>query len=146
MSISTTSGCSRCAPWTACSPLAASPTTVDVVLDLEHHPEAGAHQRLVVGDQDADAHGAERERRAHDEAALRPMAGVQVAAVERDALAHPDQAVAAVARRAVARRPGAPSSAISQLELAAAVADGDAACAPGPACLSALVSASWTMR
>ncbi|MGI9099714.1 MAG: hypothetical protein ACR2H2_14705 [Solirubrobacteraceae bacterium] len=28
----------------------------DVVLGLEHHPEAGAHQRLVVGDQDADAH------------------------------------------------------------------------------------------
>ena len=30
----------------------------DVVLGLEHHPEARPHERLVVGDEDADAHRA----------------------------------------------------------------------------------------
>ena len=76
----------------------------DVVLGLEHHPKARAHERLVVGDEDADAHVEQRQRRAHDEAALRPAARVQLAAVQRDALAHADEALAAAVRARSPRR------------------------------------------
>jgi hypothetical protein len=52
MSISTTSGVSRFACATA-SP----PSAVDVLLGVEDHAEAGAHERLVVGDEHADHSG-----------------------------------------------------------------------------------------
>ena len=58
MSISTTSGFSRRAMSTACSAVDRLADDLDVVLGVEDHPEAGADERLVVGDQDADAHAA----------------------------------------------------------------------------------------
>ncbi len=58
MSISTTVGWKRAALATASSPLLASATTSMSVLAREQHAEAGADHRLVVGDEDADAHGA----------------------------------------------------------------------------------------
>ena len=91
---------------TASSPSPASPTTSMSGSALEDQPEAAAHERLVVGEQDAD-HAApvvERQPRAHDEAAVRPAAGLELAAEHRDALAHPDQAVTACRRRSRCRR------------------------------------------
>ena len=41
---------------------------LDVRLDVEHHAKAGAHERVVVDEQDADAHARQRDPRPHDEA------------------------------------------------------------------------------
>ena len=41
-------------------PVACLADDLDVVLGLEDQPEAGAHQRLVVGEDDADCHVAAR--------------------------------------------------------------------------------------
>ena len=57
-------------------------------------PEAGPHQRLVVGQQDPDHDGGVPQRRRHPEAAAQPGAGLELAAVERGPLPHADQAVA----------------------------------------------------
>ena len=56
MSISTTSGFSRRAMSTACSAVDGLADHLDVVLGVEDHLEAGADERLVVGDHDAHAH------------------------------------------------------------------------------------------
>ena len=71
MSISTTVGSKRAAWATASRPLLASATTSMSGLVGEQHAEAGAHHRLVVGDEDADLIGARLERQpgAQDEAA-----------------------------------------------------------------------------
>ena len=90
---------------------------LDVLLPGEQQAKAGAHHRLVVGDEDADAHDPSRSsgRRAReDEAAVRGGARGHLAAVDLDALADPDEPVAApVARRgarAVVARPRAAAS------------------------------------
>ena len=57
MSISTTVGSKRAAFWTASSPFVASATTDEVGLVGEQHAKARPDQRLVVGHEDADAHG-----------------------------------------------------------------------------------------
>ena len=89
---------------------------LDVLLAGEQHPEAGAHHRLVVGDEDADRHGRsplEREACGEDEAALGCRACGHLAAVDLDALADADEPVAeAVARRAAA-------AVVADLDLAA---------------------------
>ena len=74
-----------------------------VWLCLEDLAQADADERLVVGDQDASS--SDREQDANGEAAARAPAGVETAAVERDALTHADEAVPAarrVRRRSVA--------------------------------------------
>ena len=145
MSIRTTSGCSSRAASTASRAVGRLADDLDVRLRLEDHPEAGAHQRLVVDDQDADGH---RGRSCHaaaaprPEAAARPRAGVELAAEERDPLAHADQAVAAAAVVALA----APVVRDLELDIVAAVADGAPSACAGPACLSTFVSASCTIR
>ena len=60
MSIRMTVGWKRAALATASSPLLASATTSMSGLPREQHAEPGAHHRLVVGDEDADAHRASR--------------------------------------------------------------------------------------
>ena len=54
MSISTTSGLVSSARATASSPVARLGDDLDVGLGVEDEPEAAAHERLVVGEQDAD--------------------------------------------------------------------------------------------
>ena len=54
MSITTTSGRSRPACRTASAPSHASPTTSMSGSAFQDHAEPGAHQRLVVGQQDPD--------------------------------------------------------------------------------------------
>ena len=56
MSIRTTVGWKRAALATASSPLLGLGHDLDALLAREQHAEAGAHHRLVVGDEDADAH------------------------------------------------------------------------------------------
>ena len=51
-SISTTSGCSRSRDRDGLVAVARLADDVEVVLGLEDHPEAGADQRLVVGEDD----------------------------------------------------------------------------------------------
>ena len=76
----------------------------------------------------------------------RPARGpaVELAAEQRHALAHPDQAVAA--GLAVGGGAAAPVVEDLQLERAGAVAHADLSRARRSACLSVLVSASWTIR
>ena len=81
---------------------------LDVGLGLEDRPQPAAHDRLVVGEQHADRrHGASVARRQHGvdapAEAVGARAGVEPAADERGALAHPGDA-AAVAGRPVAAR------------------------------------------
>ena len=60
MSISTTSGCSRRVDRDRLLAVAGLADDLDVVLGLEDQPEAGSHQRLVVGEDDAGRHVARR--------------------------------------------------------------------------------------
>ncbi len=62
----------------------------DVGLGFEHHLQPGAHERLVVGDDDADA---QRKPRTNAEAAAGHRARVELAAEQRGALAHADDSV-----------------------------------------------------
>ena len=61
-------GCSRAAPWTACAPVGRLAHDLDVGLGVEHHPQAGADERLVVDEQDADV-TSRAEAGPHDEPA-----------------------------------------------------------------------------
>ena len=146
MSISTTSGCSAVRGVDGCASVGGLADDLDVGLGVEDDAEAGAHERLVVGDQDADHHGAVSRsgRRARTRvAAARARACLERAAVERDPLAHADQAVPA----AVGARVGA-AAVVDDLELERARRRSGSttrACAR-PACLSAFVSASCTIR
>ena len=56
MSISTTVGSEAGGLVDGLEPVARLGDDVDVGLAGEQHAEAGAHHRLVVGDEDADAH------------------------------------------------------------------------------------------
>ena len=91
-------------------------------LALEDLAQPDAHERLVVGDQDASS--SDRQQDADGEAAARAAAGVEAAAVERDPLAHADEPVAA-ARDAAAGLAGAVVDDL-ELERVAPVADVDA--------------------
>ena len=109
-SIRTTSGRWRRASSTASPPSAASPTTSMSGCAVEQRAEPRAHERLVVGEQDAD-HAArprrrERQRRLHAPAAAGRRPGRQHAAERRGPLAHPAHpgARAVVGRRAACRR------------------------------------------
>ena len=129
MSISTTSGCEPLGLLDRLQAVGGLADHVEVVLGVEDHPEPGAHERLVVGDQHPHrAHAAastcrlvrhERQLRTDPEAAAAPPPGLELAAVELHALAHADEAVAAVAAEPLARRAGA---AVGDLELELALA------------------------
>ena len=108
MSISTTSGSqlgARARRPRAPSP--ASPTTSMSGCALEDHAEPAPHQRLVVGDEDAD-HVTRRPSGSRAWTAKPPpraRAAAQLAAVERDPLPHPDKPVAARRRSPTGRPP-----------------------------------------
>ena len=97
-----------------------------VGLGLDDHPHAAAHERLVVGDEDAD-HARCSSPTGSRAATRKPPSGARLglerAAVERRALAHADQAVAGVA---VAAR-GRAGAVVGDLErdVALAEVDGD---------------------
>ena len=63
-SISTTSGSSAPRLGDRLDAVARLADDLDVLLGLEDHAEAGAHERLVVDDEDANAHSAVTGRRA----------------------------------------------------------------------------------
>ena len=88
----------------------------------------------------------QRQPRRQREAALgrRARAGPQLAAVDRHALAHAHQAVAAAVWRS--RRAPRPSSRHLEHDLVARRSAPPPRARAGPACLSALVSPSWTIR
>ena len=108
MSISTTSGRSRRGELDGLLAVGGLADDLHVAGRLEHGAEAGAHQRLVVGDQRAAAAGSQRQHRAHGVAApVAPPARLERPAEQRDALAHADEAVA---RPAAGAGCAAPSS------------------------------------
>ena len=94
---------------------------LEVVLGVEDHAEPGAHERLVVGDQQADAQAtlssrtSSRKGRAHAPAAAVGGAGLELAAVEPHALAHAHEAVAGDRRCARRRGRGRGSRASARL-------------------------------
>ena len=78
-------------------PVAGLGDDLDVVFVGEEHAEAGADHRLVVGDEDADAHGrllSSGRRVLRMKPPPFARAGVHLAAVDLDALADADEAVA----------------------------------------------------
>ena len=110
---------------------------------LEHRAEARAHQRLVVGDQQAQpvlTAAAPRAPRSRGRRCAPP--GLERAAEQRDALAHADEPVLRAC--AVAARP-APSSTTDSSSASARSARGTSV-RSARACLITLVSASWTIR
>ena len=123
---------------------------VQVRLDLEDHPEAGPHQRLVVDDQHADrgAEPASTARHVGSRGSVatsskppsRPHPGDERTAVHRDALPHA-RAARCPALVAASRRGGLPVVADGQLEPVLAVVDGHlgtrAGCARAAGCSSA---------
>ena len=111
-----------------------------VGLGVDDEPEACAHERLVVDEEDAD-HG--WDRRLHLEAALRPGTGAQRAAARLDALAHAREAAPAAVGEPHAP---SPSSRTTRVTARGSQRSSSDAAAPGPACLSTLVSASWATR
>ena len=125
----------------------ASPTTSMSSWFSSTSRKPGAHERLVVGDQDTDAHARRVGSRARTrKPPLGPAAGVERAAVERDALAHPDEAVAGAVAPAARPCGPQPSSATSTATRAALVADGDRGARRRRRAWTALASASWTIR
>ena len=116
-SISTTSGCSRSTSATASRAVAGLADHLEVGLGVEDHAEAAAHERLVVGEHDADAHELRLQRQAgvDAEAALGQRPGLERAAEHRRALAHPGDAAAAAVRgrRASPPRPSSRTSSSS---------------------------------
>ena len=113
MSIRTTSGLSARAAVDRLAPVRRLADDLDVGLGVEDHPEAGADERLVVGDQDPDhSCGASSGSCArNDEAAAVARPGLERAAAQRDALAHPDEPVP------VGPSPFAPTAVVGDLEL-----------------------------
>ena len=114
MSISTTSGLSWRDMLHRLGPVGRLADHVEVVLGVEDHLEPGAHERLVVGDQDA--HHAHARAPAVSAASSSPSSGsrtetsnpppapaarVQLPAVHPHALAHADQPVAAAGQARV---------------------------------------------
>ena len=111
----------------------------------EHHPQARAHERVVVDEQDAD-HGSSA-RRTWSPPSARPVR--ELAAGERDALGEPDQPGAAAGRRR-AGRGDADGAAADDLDDQPAGRSSRAATvtvtAAAGACLRAFVRPSWTIR
>ena len=143
-SISTTSGRAGAALSIAWRPSAASPTTSMSGSASSTMRKPVADERLVVGDQHPDAHRRHRDPRPHDVSRrLGHAARLELAAVEPDALAHPDEPVAGAV--AVARPRRRPSSATSSSRPSRLVADGHVR-RRQPGVLDALVSASCTIR
>ena len=116
MSISTTSGLQPAGELDRLRAVGRLADDVEVVLGVEDHLEAGAHERLVVGDQHAhDAHArapavsaasaspSSGSRTATCEAAAVARAGLQLSAEHPHALAHPDQPLAAAVEPRVQR-------------------------------------------
>ena len=67
---------------------------LDVVLGVQDHPEPIPNQRLVVDQQDADhVPPSQRQPGAHQESAARGRAGFQLAPVQGNPFAHPNQSV-----------------------------------------------------
>ena len=159
MSMSTTSGSSSRAMLDGLRAVVGLADDLEVVLDLEDHAEARAHEGLVVGDEDAQ-HGAviarppsgasteRRDPRADDEPAVGAGQRGQLAAVDPHPLAHPDDAVAAGGERGGRRRRAAPPAAVGDRHLERLGRPTAAATSVGaePACFSAFVSDSWTTR
>ena len=89
---------------------------LEVVLGVEDHAEPGAHERLVVGDQQAHAHArlnsshVERKASRARASRRRPGPGLELAAVEPHALAHAHEAVPAAVGTC------RPSAAVADLE------------------------------
>ena len=121
MSISTTSGRRRRGLGDGVLAVARLADDGRLRLRLEDLAQPDADERLVVGDQDAGHRIGSSTRTAKPP--LGAAAGVEAAAVERDTLAHPDQAVPAARRRP--RQLPAPSSTISSSSESGAVADAD---------------------
>ena len=127
----------------------------------EDHPEAGADQVLVVGDEHPGrprppSRAVQRDAGADAVAAAEAAPGVQVAAVDGDPLAQAEQPApravpAPPAASAAARLPPPDSTLGPAVEHLHPQGSGPRTgrsprpCAPSP-CLSALVSASWTIR
>ena len=111
-SISTTSGRRARARVDGRAPVAGLADDLDARVARQHRAQAGAHQVVVVDEQDADgvAHAVSRRRvRQAGVDAERAVAGgrLERPAEQRGALAHPEDPVAAVRSRAGApRRPG----------------------------------------
>ena len=142
-SIRITSGSSSAARLERLGAVGGLADDLDVLLGLEDHPEPRADERLVVDDEHADhrARLGERQARPDDVAAAVAPAALDLAAVQRDALAHPGEPVSA----AVPSPSPRPSFAISSSSSSSPQPTETQACA-GPAYLSAFVSASWTTR
>ena len=105
-SISTTSGRELARERDGFDAVARLADDLELGVGAQDHPEAGADELLVVGEEDADHSGS----RALDRvAALRARPAVELAAEDGDPLAHPDEPVAAAAPFAAP----APVSAIS---------------------------------
>ena len=90
MSIRTTSGLCSSASNTARSAFGRLADRLDVLLGVEHAPEARADDGVVVDDENADGHGS-----GTSATSVVPVPGAgldpQAAADERHALAHPDE-------------------------------------------------------
>ena len=141
-SISTTSGGSARAAATASAPEAASPTTVEVGLGVEHAAQPGPHDRMVVDEQHPDHAGTSspmvvpRARAAGD---VQPC---------RDLLGPGPHARAARTRPAAAcrRRSRAPSSVTVSRTASGRRRPARTVDRRAPACLRTLVSASCAAR
>ena len=142
-SIRTTSGRRRPASLDRLVPVLGLADDLDVVLAVEDRAEAAAHERLVVGDQDAN-HVVGRHRKASDDAkaAARQRAGVERPAEHGDALAHADQAVAATSDRVDGDRRRSRPVARRRRRRSGAVTVARAS----RACLRTFVSASCAIR
>ena len=97
--MSTTSGVSSRACTSASRPSLASPDHLDVLLRVEDQAKSPAHERLVVGDQDADHDRPATTGSATrtDVVAARLPPRLDLAAVDGDALAQADEPAAPVA-------------------------------------------------
>ena len=112
----TTVGWKRAALSTASSAVARLGDDLDVLLAGEQHAEAGAHHRLVVGDEHANRHGRSPPTGRRVLSTKPPPFAAPVrhlAAVDLDALADADEPVA----EAVGRRAARPSSRYLDLQL-----------------------------
>ena len=146
MSIRITSGRRRSASATASAPFSASPTTSISGLGLEDRPEAAAHERLVVADQDADAQSLELlERQPRADRVAAPGLAARPSARRRTA---PRARACRSARARVSplTTAGARPSSRTSSSSASATYRTLTCAREASACLSVLVSASWTIR
>ena len=141
MSIRTTAGSKPGGLVDRLEPVARLGHHLDVLLACEQHPKAGAHHRLVVGDEHADRHGrsspsGRRVLRTNPPSGRRACS--HLATVDLDAFADADEPVP----EAVARRAAPAVVAYLDLELVGPIADGRRRRQLARACLSALVRPS----